>query len=183
LKVNEPSEDDSDLKENLVRLLVSVGKNVPNDESVEDGIRGHEIFFDQEDTRNAVEALSGDSYIADKINHEDPSGYLIMRNAESSVGVAADELAAFCTTELRLKKVLSFFEENHVGAILRERQDTRLRFEIPSEGLQISALFGAIEKGKELLNLSDYGISQTTLEQVFNMFAATAELEKQAKVD
>ena len=132
---------------------------------------------------NAVKSLSGDAYIADKINSEDPAGYLIMRSVESSVGVAANELAAFCTTELRLKNVLSFFEENHVNAILRERQDTRLRFEIPSEGLKISALFEAIENNKDFLNLSDYGISQTTLEQVFNMFAATAELEKQVRLD
>jgi hypothetical protein len=64
------------------------------------------------------------------------------------------------------------------GHVLRERQDTKARYEVSSQGVRISGIFGKIEKNKEVLNLADYGVSQTSLEQVFNMHAAEAERMK-----
>ena len=67
--------------------------------------------------------------------------------------------------------------------ILRERQDMKARFEISSENVSIAQIFAFIENNKEYLRLADYGISQTSLEQVFNMHAAEAEKLKQGGVD
>lgn len=49
--------------------------------------------------------------------------------------------------------------------------------------MKISALFGTIEENRETLKLADYGVSQTSLEQVFNMHAAEAEKRKENTVD
>jgi hypothetical protein len=46
---------------------------------------------------------------------------------------------------------------------------------VGSTGVRISSIFARIEANKEFLMLADYGVSQTSLEQVFNMHAAEAE--------
>jgi ABC-type multidrug transport system ATPase subunit len=130
----------------------------------------------------AVETLTGDKYLSQKINTNDPSGYVVYKNAKST-GVSSDELAVFCVDELRMKALLDFFTERFPNCILHERQDAKVRFELPSEGISISSIFSVIEESKEVLKLSDYGVSQTSLEQVFNMHAAVAEKEKEAKTD
>jgi hypothetical protein len=54
---------------------------------------------------------------------------------------------------------------------------------VSAEGLRISTIFAAVEDNKEELRLPDYGVSQTSLEQVFNMHAAEAEKLKQGRDD
>jgi dihydroxyacetone kinase DhaKLM complex PTS-EIIA-like component DhaM len=54
---------------------------------------------------------------------------------------------------------------------------------VPSQGIRISQIFSSIEENKEVLMLADYGVSQTSLEQVFNMHAAEAEKLKQGRDD
>lgn len=132
---------------------------------------------------SAVRALTNDTSISSLINLTDPSGYVIHKNATSEAGVTIDELAVFCVEELRMKTVRNFITEKYPDAVLRERQDNKARFEVNSEGLKISTLFALIEDSKTNLRFSDYGISQTTLEQVFNLHAAAAETEKQGQHD
>ena len=56
----------------------------------------------------------------------------------------------------------------------RERETGyKVRYQIVGEELlNVSSLFIFIENKKEELRLADYGISQTSLEQVFNMHIA-----------
>jgi hypothetical protein len=45
--------------------------------------------------------------------------------------------------------------------------------------MTIGYLFGVIEDAKDGLGISEYTLSQTTLEQIFNMFASqTEDMEK-----
>jgi ATP-binding cassette subfamily A (ABC1) protein 3 len=73
--------------------------------------------------------------------------------------------------------------KSYPGHVLRERQDNKARYEVSSRGVRLASVFGKIESNKEALQLSDYGISQTSLEQVFNMHAAEAEKLKQVRND
>ena len=43
---------------------------------------------------------------------------------------------------------------------------------------KLGHMFGAIERSKERLNIQDYSISQTSLEQIFNQFASQQDEEK-----
>jgi len=181
LKVDEAIEGSDDYEETLTSLLRINGKQGDNDE--ENGVYPVEVYFSMEETIYGVQELTGNTYLSSKIDEEDPSGYLIHKNAISETGVAATELASFCATEMRLKNLEVFLKETYPNCILRERQDTRLRFEVPSEETKISSLFAVIEERKGDLFISDYGISQTTLEQVFNMHAAEAEKKKQGTDD
>lgn len=45
----------------------------------------------------------------------------------------------------------------------------------------IGYLFGLIEDSKTEFEISEYSVAQTSLEQIFNNFAASAELKQQFK--
>lgn len=134
-----------------------------------------DIFFNMDQTIAKLQALTGDTYLSGVINENDPIGYNVFKAANSVTGVTLDELAAFATVELRIRKIAEFIVNTYATNIFRERQDTKVRYEVNSEGVKISSIFASLEENKDRLLLDDYGVSQTSLEQVFNMHAAQAE--------
>ena len=180
LKVEEAAAGGSDFYEVFGQLLQTANRSENVDvENAEDV----EVSFDLEQAIAGAQAVSGDTFLSDKITEDDPNGYFVHKSATSVVGVSVMELAAFCATELRLQGLQLFLEKMYPNIILRERQDTRMRFEVPSKDSKISALFEVVEENKDTLYVSEYGISQTTLEQVFNMHAAEAEKLKEGTDD
>jgi hypothetical protein len=72
-------------------------------------------------------------------------------------------------------KLEVFMNEHYPScALRRERQDSKARYEVSSEGVRILIVFAGIEANKEDLRMADYDASQTSLVQVFNMHAAEA---------
>jgi ATP-binding cassette subfamily A (ABC1) protein 3 len=62
-----------------------------------------------------------------------------------------------------------------------ESHDTHYRLRIPKECLgdmQLGAVFKLFEENKSQVGIAEYSISQTSLEQIFNQFAATQTEEK-----
>lgn len=149
----------------------------------EGGIPPEEVFFDLTQTYAALRSLTGDDYLSGMVQPSNQIGYPVYKSATSPTGISLDVLASFVSEEMRMLKLTRFFESSYENAELRERQDTKVRYEIGSEGLRISQIFENIEKHKEDLMLADYGVSQTSLEQVFNFFAAEAEKRKQGTID
>ena len=144
-------------------------------DAAEEGAAVEEMFFNLETAVAALRNLTGDEYLAGVINEANPIGYHIHKAATSPTGITLDELAAFATTELRIRKIAEYIVTTYSTNIFRERQDTKVRYEVGSEGVKISSIFQSLEENKEALLLDDYGVSQTSLEQVFNMHAAAAE--------
>jgi len=153
--------------------------NDVSESAVEEGevntVKTEDIFFTLDETLAALQNLTGDTYLSGIINDENPIGYNIHKSATSPVGVSLDELAAFATVELRVRKIAEYVVTSYTSNIFRERQDTKVRYEVNAEGIKISSIFASLEENKERLLLDDYGVSQTSLEQVFNMHAAEAE--------
>ena len=150
----------------------------------EGGVSSEEVFLSLDRATAALRSLTDDDSLADMVEPKNQIGYPVYKSATSPVGVPLDELASFATEELRMRKLTQFFESSYENAELRERQETKVRYEIgSSDGLRISQIFANIESHKEELMLADYGVSQTSLEQVFNFFAAEAERRKQGTVD
>ena len=186
MKCKDVTSEDSDYLSTLSTLLSEVQGSSPNvsERDIEDGNAvAEDKLIKLDDVLSLVRSLTGDDYISSMVTPENPNGYVIYKNASSDVGIRLDELAAFCVEELRVKAVIDFFEGTYSRAVLRERQGGKIRYEVDSEGLKISALFGTIEENRETLKLADYGVSQTSLEQVFNMHAAEAEKRKENTVD
>jgi len=83
---------------------------------------------------------------------------------------------------LTSSQLLVFMEEKFPGCIMREWQGSKVRFEVPhidedGRELKLSEMFGELTREKESLDLQEYSLSQTSLEQVFNKFASTQEEE------
>jgi len=123
LKISEAKEEDDDFKETLSTLMRA--KNGSSRADIESGLEIHSMLFNYDETVLALESLSGDNSLSSMVNGDDPNGYIIWKDAKSEVGVPLDKLAAFCVQEIRVKRVLLFFEGNHLNSILRERNYNR----------------------------------------------------------
>lgn len=184
MKVRHACDEDEDVQSTLRNILHFLNVEVATSEDIGDGNRlsrtescriAANTNLNLDRAKQACQNLTGDNFLSEMLDADNSIGYHIYKSASSLVGVAADDLAAFCVEELRMKSLIDFFNESYSTAILRERQDNKARFEIGSDGVTISSVFANIEENKGRLMLDDYGVSQTSLEQVFNMHAAEAE--------
>lgn len=180
LKIKDVNTSDEDYVRILTRLATIAG--VSDDDALE---RGDEIFLDLEKTINALNEVSSDGYLSALVSDKYPNGqgYLIWKSAKSPTGVDLDEIAEFAASELRMRVLYEFIKTTYPDNVLRERQDSKTRYEVSSENVRIGDIFTAIEQNKDRLMVSEYGVSQTSLEQVFNMHAAEAEKTKQGTND
>lgn len=179
LKVSVIDRTDTDFVENARALDPS---EVSTDD--EEGTANTEnVFLHLDQAVTALESLTGDDYLSSMINPDNPAGYSVWRDATSAAGCPLDELAAFATSMLRMRNVEDYMKATYTTYVLRERQDSKVRYEIPCEGSRISGIFASIEENKARLRIADYGVSQTSLEQVFNMHAEEAERLKQGRND
>lgn len=141
------------------------------------------LIFSLDEAKAALDKLTGDDSLSKLIHPDDPIGFTVWKDATSLSGVDLATLAAFATCELRMRKLELFIGMTFPKYVFRERQDTKARYEVDCEGIKISSIFACIEQYKEKLRLADYSVSQTSLEQVFNMHAAEAELLKLSQID
>jgi ATP-binding cassette, subfamily A (ABC1), member 3 len=179
LKVAGVSQTDEDFRVNQIALAQSKGFRAQDVEANDD----IEAFFTLQEAQSALVNLTTDDYLSSMLNQSNPTGFGVFKEASSAVGVSLTALTSFVANELRMRHLGSFVAENFPTAILRERQDMKARFEVGSENLSIAQIFAVVEENKGAINLEDYGISQTSLEQVFNMHASEAERLKQGRMD
>eukprot|EP01105_Mastigella_eilhardi_P028439 TRINITY_DN936_c0_g1_i14.p1 TRINITY_DN936_c0_g1~~TRINITY_DN936_c0_g1_i14.p1 ORF type:complete len:1870 (-),score=505.12 TRINITY_DN936_c0_g1_i14:2049-7658(-) len=86
------------------------------------------------------------------------------------------------TREDKLEEVKQFMT-GKFDCELTEEHNGRLKYVLPKEGtLGLATIFGTIEEAKEALGISDYAVSQPTLEQIFVAIARRQE-EHNADVD
>ncbi|XP_061181755.1 phospholipid-transporting ATPase ABCA1-like [Saccostrea echinata] len=69
-----------------------------------------------------------------------------------------------------MKNVEDFICSTFRGAELLEAHHNMLQYQLKSR-IKLSSIFGQLEKAKSRLNIEDYSVSQTTLDQVFINFA------------
>jgi ABC-type multidrug transport system ATPase subunit len=180
LKAKIVDREDDDYISNAT-ALAGAKRSVPDLEAWSDAVDG--TFFTHSEMLAALQRLTGDTFLSSMVSPDNEHGYSIWKDSTSGVGVPLDALAAFATNELRMRSLETFVGQTFPKYILRERQDSKARYEVSTEGTRISSIFAAIEAKKEELCLADYGVSQTSLEQVFNMHAAEAERLKQGRDD
>ena len=178
MKIRNPFPDDVDVCSNAA-AIVSHHLGGINDSSIVDLEHSttlastSELYLDLEKVKKACDQLAEDKYLSDMISADDPRGFSIFKLA-SSKGVGVEDLMLFCAEELRVRSLTEFFKASYPFAVLRERQDVKLRFEIPSDDVTISSVFANIEAHRENFMIEDYSVCQTSLEQVFNFHASEA---------
>ncbi|XP_070068185.1 phospholipid-transporting ATPase ABCA3-like [Drosophila takahashii] len=76
--------------------------------------------------------------------------------------------------------VKAFVREKYPDSILRDDTVGLLTFYIPLTGVKWSRIFGTMERNRKQLNVEDYSVSQTTLEEIFLEFAKNQREESSA---
>ncbi|XP_029368177.1 phospholipid-transporting ATPase ABCA1b isoform X2 [Echeneis naucrates] len=70
-----------------------------------------------------------------------------------------------------LLPVMKFIESELSGSTLKERHRNMLQYQLPSSLTSLAHIFSILAKNKETLQIEDYSVTQTTLDQVFVNFA------------
>jgi ATP-binding cassette subfamily A (ABC1) protein 1 len=68
-------------------------------------------------------------------------------------------------------KLFDFMNEKFPTALIQESHKNLFEYILPFKTNKLSDIFGKIEKNRTNLNLKDYSVSQTTLDQIFVSFA------------
>ena len=64
-----------------------------------------------------------------------------------------------------MEPVIQYFNTSFPNSILKEKHHNMLQYQLGSD-VKLSAVFGQIEAVRDELNIEDYSVSQTTLDQV-----------------
>ncbi|KAM4621970.1 phospholipid-transporting ATPase ABCA1b isoform 2-T2 [Polymixia lowei] len=70
-----------------------------------------------------------------------------------------------------LVPVMKFIESELPGSTLKEKHRNMLQYQLPSSLTSLAHIFSILAKNKHQLQIEDYSVSQTTLDQVFVNFA------------
>jgi hypothetical protein len=93
---------------------------------------------------------------------------------EASLGVSTVRLKNFITyvfTQQMGLQVIKLLTNQFKQVDLIEQCSDYFKFRVPREDKTIGYLFGLIEDNKVELNISEYSVCQTSLEQIFQAFA------------
>ncbi|CAN0204569.1 unnamed protein product, partial [Phaeothamnion confervicola] len=111
----------------------------------------------------------------------DGSGTLLYQELVSKGTLAAADVAAWCVLEERCRAFQAFVSAEFAGAQLQEKQGGKMRFDLPpQQGRSLGEIFGLMEENRLRLSVNDYGLGQTSLEQIFNFFAGQQQEESEA---
>jgi energy-coupling factor transporter ATP-binding protein EcfA2 len=109
----------------------------------------------------------------------DGAGWQISSALAARGAVAARDLALFLAEEEAVASLLRALGIAFPGAALAERQGLVLRVKIPpQQGASLAQMFGALEAARRPCAIASYTLSQTSLEALFNSFAAMQEEER-----
>lgn len=97
------------------------------------------------------------------------------------VAINAEELFQWQFAETHGEKFVDFITNKFAGVEIVEHWGNSWRLKIERGNFSIGYLFGLVEEHKAAYEVSEYSVAQTTLEQIFNNFAASAELKQQFK--
>jgi ABC-type multidrug transport system ATPase subunit len=134
VKLLEVGASDEDYKQAVSSFMRSKGSIPISDEEVGDNVNvtnlvsdsgKKELSFNMDETLAALNAIEGNNNCSSMINEDDPNGYLIWKDAKSSVGVNVTTLAYFYAQESRVAKFVNFIVSMYPETCLRERNYNR----------------------------------------------------------
>ncbi|KAI4386530.1 hypothetical protein MLD38_004457 [Melastoma candidum] len=113
---------------------------------------------------------------------------VLLSSVHSSDGVACEQLSeqlvrdggiplpVFCEWWLAKEKfavIDAFITSSFSGATFHGSNGLSVKYQLPcSEGFSLADVFGHLERNRDRLRIAEYSISQSTLESIFNHFAA-----------
>jgi ATP-binding cassette, subfamily A (ABC1), member 3 len=135
------------------------------------------LFIEQPITGNLIETvLNGMN--ATVLNNEFKEGGLgeeFYKELKEVGSLKYDELIKWAFTETRAMVILDLFESMFKQVEVLEHYYNSYLIKVSRDSYSIGYLFGMMEDNKAKYDISEYSVSQTTLEQIFNNFAKDAE--------
>ena len=110
--------------------------------------------------------------------HPQGSGWALAAAIASSGKVHVDQFAEWWAFETVAARLNAFMQDTFTGASLVERHGEFFRYKLPELNMALSEAFAALNDAKDGMAIATYSLSQTSLEQIFNMFAAQQDEEK-----
>uniref|UniRef100_M4C4G7 ABC transporter domain-containing protein n=1 Tax=Hyaloperonospora arabidopsidis (strain Emoy2) TaxID=559515 RepID=M4C4G7_HYAAE len=124
----------------------------------------------------------GNQGLAQRVAASHPTGYGLAAILERDGYVKAESFLSWCLEETRFDTLYDFLAHSfsHGSVAVMERQNDFCRFKLhgSNEELRLSKVFALVEGVKETMHVREYSVSQTSLEQIFNFFAAQQAEEK-----
>lgn len=80
----------------------------------------------------------------------------------------------------RMESIKKEITQLFPSADLKEHYLDILTYHIPDQNLKWSEVFGIMEQVKTVLNIDDYSLTQTSLEQVFLFFSKSGNYQQQS---
>ena len=107
------------------------------------------------------------------IEDKDDDAFQVFQALAVDGFVSAETFASWWLVQARVERLEKAFASNFPGILLVERHELRLRFRLPSLGtLKLAEVFELVGRDVAKLDVDEWAVSQTSLEQVFNQFAA-----------
>merc|ERR1712146_488892 len=122
--------------------------------------------------------LLGNEAWALKVNESDPSGWVVRDMLERNGSVSSEHFLNWWNLESCSEAFQSFMEKQFPGSVLLERHGSHLRFKVPQLGCSLADAFEILENCTKTMGVAEYSASETTLEQIFVMFAKTQKEEQ-----
>jgi ATP-binding cassette subfamily A (ABC1) protein 3 len=122
---------------------------------------------------NATEILNGSPGRLNRFNHKSYGLQIGVDSERTLVNMA--EMANWIFQDEIFGGIIDFLNEEFEKEGFTVIELHGLTIKVKVEKLEISTLFGKLELLKEKKLIDDFQVSQTTLEQIFNSFAATAK--------
>ncbi|KAI9988465.1 hypothetical protein PInf_021884 [Phytophthora infestans] len=109
---------------------------------------------------------------ANEILNGESNGGVLNSYLETWGVIPIDVFCAWWLTESLGSTLREFFQSKFQDCQLIEHQGSHFRFQVPKHSLRPYAIFGLLEENKDQLQVSEYGVSETSLEHIFNTMAA-----------
>ncbi|ETW03049.1 hypothetical protein H310_05479 [Aphanomyces invadans] len=124
----------------------------------------------------------GKPHRAEQIHMDHATGYVLAESLARNDSIRVHDFCAWWLSEDRFDAMAAYLGQSfgEPNVLLLERQNDVSRFKLvgAKHSLALSNVFSLIERAKRDLNIKEYTVSQTTLEQIFNNFAAQQTQEK-----
>jgi ATP-binding cassette subfamily A (ABC1) protein 3 len=134
-------------------------------------------FVGENNLKLALQAATVEDLFENIAEHE--SGAHLFEEIKENKKVDVKSLAEWIILEKIGMNINGWLEKEFRNIRLIEHFGSYYKFKLEKrEDITIGGLFGKIEDAKDALKIEEYSLSQTTLEQIFNMFATEGEGHK-----
>ncbi|KAF0690787.1 Aste57867_17854 [Aphanomyces stellatus] len=127
-------------------------------------------------------ASLGKPHRANHVSMDHATGYVLSESLTRNGYIRVQDFCAWWLSEDRFDAMSEYlngvFGGSNVNLLERQNDVSRFKLLGTRQTLALSNVFTTIEKNKEGLNIKEYTVSQTTLEQIFNNFASQQTQEK-----